>query len=185
VLHLVAGLSTSHKIGLAVVGAVFIVFALSASFLAPRRWPDFPGRNGMGPFVIACVVIFAGMLSAVYFFGKEPAEAKAGGAASSPGAQGAAGGRVIAVTESEFKIQVPAASGLKAGNYTFKVHNAGKIPHDVVVTGPGVPANDKTPMIPAGGDATLKVTLATGSYTLYCSVPGHKALGMVAKLTVG
>ena len=182
-LHLVASLSTGHKIGLAVVGAVFVAFALSASFLAPRRWPDFPGRNGMGPFVIASVVIFAGMLSAVYFFGKEPAEAKAGGAETTQGASG--GGQVVAVTESEFKIQLPAASSYKAGNYTFTVHNAGKIPHDVVVTGPGVPANDKTPIIPAGGDATLKVTLQSGSYTLYCSVPGHKALGMVAKLSVG
>jgi len=182
VLHLLAGLSTSHKIGLAVVGFVFIAFALSASFLAPRRWPDFPGKNGMGPFVIACFVAFAGMLSAVYFFGKE-SEAKG----AEPAAQGAPAGSgvTIKVTESEWKVQLPASSALKSGNYTFQVHNAGKIAHNLAIQGPGVPANDVTPDIAPGGDGTLKVTLQTGSYTLYCAVPGHKQLGMVAKLSVG
>lgn len=182
-LHLVAGLSTSHKIGLAVVGAVFIVFALSASFLAPRRWPDFPGRNGMGPFVIACVVIFAGMLSAVYFFGKEAEVAKGSEGAPTHAAPGAP--TTISVTESEWKVQLPTLSTLKGGNYTFQVHNVGKIPHDLAIQGPNVPANDKTAAIAPGGTATLKVSLSTGTYTLYCAVPGHKALGMVAKLSVG
>jgi len=39
-----AGIATGNKIGLAAVTATFIVFALLASFVAPRRWPDFPGR---------------------------------------------------------------------------------------------------------------------------------------------
>ena len=68
---LVAGLSTGHKIGLAVVGAIFIAFALSASFLAPRRWPDFPGKNGLSVFIIASFVLFAAMLTAVVVFGVE------------------------------------------------------------------------------------------------------------------
>jgi uncharacterized cupredoxin-like copper-binding protein len=182
VLHVLAGLSTGHKIGLGIVGAVFVAFALSASFLAPRRWPDFPGRHGLSPFVIACFVVFAGMLAAVYVFGKEPKEAK-GAETEAPAA--AAAGETIKVTESEFKIQLPAQSGLKGGTYTFQVHNAGKIPHDLVVTGPGITGTEKTPTIAAGGDATLKVALSGGSYVLYCSVPGHRQLGMQAKLAVG
>lgn len=180
--HLVAGLSTSHKIGLAIVGAVFIVFALSVSFLAPRRWPDFPGRNGMGPFVIACVVLFAGMLSAVYFFGKESEVAKGAEPAAH---QSPEAGSTIKVTESEWKVQLPPTSELKQGNYTFQVHNAGKVSHNLAIQGPDVPANDVTPTIAPGGDATLRVSLKTGNYTLYCAVPGHKQLGMVAKLSVG
>jgi uncharacterized cupredoxin-like copper-binding protein len=31
----------------------------------------------------------------------------------------------------------------------------------------------------------LTVSLKAGTYTLYCTVPGHKAAGMVAKLTIG
>ena len=95
-LHVLAALSTGHKIGLGVVGAVFIAFALSASFLAPRRWPDFPGRHGLSPFVIACFVVFAGMLASVYFFGKESEEAKGAEAAA---VESSAGGTTVKVTE--------------------------------------------------------------------------------------
>jgi hypothetical protein len=66
---LASELSTGHEIGLIVVAAVFIVFALVASFLAPRLKPDFPGPNGLGPFVIASVVMFVLMVAAVNFFG--------------------------------------------------------------------------------------------------------------------
>jgi plastocyanin len=36
----------------------------------------------------------------------------------------------------------------------------------------------------AGGPKTGKVQLAAGTYTLYCTVPGHEAQGMKATLTV-
>ncbi|HEY3541984.1 MAG TPA: plastocyanin/azurin family copper-binding protein [Gaiellaceae bacterium] len=178
-LHLVAGLSTGHKIGLGVVAVVFIAFALSASFLAPRRWPDFPGRNGLSPFILACLVVFVGMLAAVYFFGKE-SEAEAKGAA-----EGSPAHLTIRVTESEWKVQLPKLTELNQGSYTFKVHNAGKVPHDLVITGPRASGQDRTKLIPPGKDATLKVALGVGSYTLYCSVPGHRGLGMQTTISVG
>ena len=37
---LLAALSTGNKIGLAVVGGTFILFALTSSFILPRRRPD-------------------------------------------------------------------------------------------------------------------------------------------------
>jgi heme/copper-type cytochrome/quinol oxidase subunit 3 len=78
-LHLaIAGLSTGHKIGLAVVGVTFISFALSVSFLAPRKWPDFPGEHGMSVFILACVVLFAAMITAVLVFGREKPEHRSG-----------------------------------------------------------------------------------------------------------
>ena len=63
-------------VGLAVVAAIFIAFALTSSFLAPRRWPDFPGRQGLSVFIIACFVLFAAMLTAVEVFGVEKSESK-------------------------------------------------------------------------------------------------------------
>ena len=71
---LLAGLSSGHKIGLAVVAVVFIAFALASSFLAPRRRPDFPGKNGLSVFIIASFVLFAAMLAAVEAFGGESEE---------------------------------------------------------------------------------------------------------------
>jgi uncharacterized cupredoxin-like copper-binding protein len=182
VLHVLAGLSTGHKIGLGVVGLVFVVFALSASFLAPRRWPDFPGRHGLSPFIIACFVVFAGMLASVYFFGKEAKEAKgAEPAAAAP----SAGTKTITVTEKEYRILLPTLSGLTAGRYTFTIHNAGQVAHNLAITGPKVSGTPISATIPPGGDGTLQVTLgAAGSYTLFCAIDDHRKLGMVAKLAV-
>jgi uncharacterized cupredoxin-like copper-binding protein len=177
---LLAGLATGNKIGLAVVAVVFIAFALTASFLAPRRWTDFPGKNGMSVFVIGSVALFIAMVSAVVVFGKETEKAGAEVAAEGSPAQ-----QTIQVTENEFAIKLPPLKELKEGTYTFKVHNAGKVPHDLVIEGGNATGASHTPLIDAGGDATLKTTLAVGNYTLYCSVAGHRQLGMVAKISVG
>jgi hypothetical protein len=64
-----AELSTSHEIGLIVVAAMFIAFALASSFLVPRYKPDFPGPNGIGVFAIASIVMFLLMVAAINFFG--------------------------------------------------------------------------------------------------------------------
>jgi multisubunit Na+/H+ antiporter MnhB subunit len=68
---LLAGLTTGHKVGLAVVAAAFIAFALASSFVAPRRRPDFPGRAGLSVFVLVSLAFFVAMLAAVIVFGAE------------------------------------------------------------------------------------------------------------------
>ena len=78
VVTVVAGLSTGNKIGLAVVGGAFIVFALLSSFVLPKRYPNFPGRH-VGWFVVAGVCFLLAMLTAVLVFGvEEPASESAG-----------------------------------------------------------------------------------------------------------
>ena len=176
---MLGALSTGHTVGLAVMAAVFIGFALAASFLAPRRWPDFPGRNGLSVFIIACLALFVAMLAAVSVFG---AESEANGASAH---EGAAAGRTVDVSETEFKITLPKLSTLTAGEYHFVVKNDGQIAHDLVIQGPKVPAGARTPTIQPGGTADLAVSLAAGRYTLYCSIDGHRKLGMVAQLSVG
>jgi uncharacterized cupredoxin-like copper-binding protein len=176
-----AGLSTGHEIGLAVVGGLFIAFALAASFLAPRRWPDFPGKHGMSVFIIVALAFFAAMIASVAVFGAESE------AAEKPGAQeGApAATKTIDVSETEFKIGLPPLKKLAEGKITFDVKNDGKIEHDLAIEGGKFTGPSKTPLIQPGGEAKLTVSLAAGTYTLYCSVPGHRAAGMVAKLQVG
>jgi mono/diheme cytochrome c family protein len=75
-----AGLSTGQKIGIAAVGAAFILFSLVSSFVLPRRNPNFPGRF-VGLYVGLGILFVIAMLSAVIVFGKEK-EAK--GAGESP-----------------------------------------------------------------------------------------------------
>ena len=175
-------LSTSHKLGLGLMGAVFIAFALASSFLLPRYRPDYPGR-ALRWFVLAALVLFAGMLTAVEFFGREPAEAGAKGESTTATTTGpTTGAKKVAVTEKEFKIEL-ASSSLAAGSYEFDLKNVGKIPHDLTIDGPGV-AKAHTPTIGGGATATLKVTLKAGTYDFYCSVPGHKQLGMDLKIKV-
>jgi uncharacterized cupredoxin-like copper-binding protein len=166
---LLAGLTTGHKIGLAVVALVFIAFALTSSFVVPRRRPDFPGKNGLSVFVIASVFLFAAMISAVVVFGRE-SEAK--GAAVQTTA-----GITVKATEVEYKITL-STHKVHHGVVTFVVKNAGRIAHNLTIQGGKHTAN-----IAPGKTAKLTVTLKKGAYTLYCSVPGHRQLGMVTKLT--
>jgi hypothetical protein len=62
-------LPLGHEIGLIIVAAIFIAFALVCSFLVPRYKPDFPGPTGLSTFVIVSVVMFGLMVAAVNFFG--------------------------------------------------------------------------------------------------------------------
>lgn len=48
--------------------------------------------------------------------------------------------------------------------------------------GPTQPAFLMT--VPANGTVTRKVLLKPGSYTIYCTLPGHRQAGMLASLTV-
>jgi uncharacterized cupredoxin-like copper-binding protein len=166
---LIAALSTGHKIGLGVTAAVFIAFALTSSVIIPRRRPDYPGKNGLSVFIIVCVFLFASMITAVEIFGAE-SEAK--------GASEVAKGVTVQVQEKEYKITL-ASTKVKAGTVTFDVKNLGKIPHNLTIQGGKHTAN-----INAGQSAKLTVTLKKGAYTLYCSIPGHRQLGMVTRLTV-
>ena len=71
----------------------------------------------------------------------------------------------------------------KAGNVTVDFTNDSSIAHDVVVSDQGNKVLGKTPVF-NGGTKSFNVTLKPGSYTYYCSVPGHREAGMQGTLTV-
>jgi mono/diheme cytochrome c family protein len=87
---MVFALSTGHKIGLAAVGAAFILFALLSSFVFPRINPDFPGKKGLRWYIPLCVCFFAAMITAVLVFDveKKPAAAAASAPPSSTSGSG-------------------------------------------------------------------------------------------------
>ena len=181
------GLSTEHQVGLAVTAGAFIVFALASSFLFPRYRPSYPAGR-LGWFIVVTVVLFVGMLVAVDIFGRESEEKAAAenepttSAPTSTTSGGGGAGQTVQVSEKEYKITLPSTT-LKPGSYTFDLSNDGKQPHDLTIDGPGV-SKEKTPVINGGQHATLKVKLSAGEYDFYCSVPGHKQLGMDVKVKV-
>lgn len=205
---LLAALSTGHKVGLGLVGLAFVVFALASAFLIPTLRPDYPGKRGLPAFLTVSVALFVGMMFAVFFFGREPSEshaAQASTAASTPTTAPATTAppttqatttapstsvpttaptapKSVPVSEIEFKIELPSTS-LSPGSYTFDLTNKGRVGHDLVFNGPGV-SNEKTPLVDPGKTAKLTVDLKTGTYDVYCSVPGHKQAGMDVKLKV-
>ena len=124
---LVAALTSGQKIGIASVGAAFILFALVCSFVLPRRNPNFPGRH-VGWFVVVCIAFVVAMLSAVIVFGKEKEE-PAG--AATPPAQTTTTTAAATTTTAAAPVQGNAAAGKGvfanagcAGCHTLKAANA-------------------------------------------------------------
>jgi plastocyanin len=72
----------------------------------------------------------------------------------------------------------------KAGTITISFTNSSPLAHNLTVQqGTSGPVLGATPTF-MGGTKTLKLTLKAGTYTFYCSVPGHRAAGMQGTLTV-
>jgi len=71
----------------------------------------------------------------------------------------------------------PAATA-PAGKLTIVMPNQSGVPHNIAIDGKGKGA------IVEKGDSTFSATFAPGVYEYYCQVEGHKAAGMLGKLTV-
>lgn len=89
----------------------------------------------------------------------------------------------VEVTETEFTIAL-SRKRFSPGPHVFVVTNEGSTKHDFVIDGPGVDKK-KTPIIPSGGEETLRVNLRKGTYELWCAVGSHRELGMELTMTVG
>jgi uncharacterized cupredoxin-like copper-binding protein len=72
----------------------------------------------------------------------------------------------------------------KAGTVTIDFTNSSPLAHNFTVQqGTSGPVVGATPTF-MGGTKTLTLKLKAGTYTFYCSVPGHRAAGMQGTLTV-
>jgi uncharacterized cupredoxin-like copper-binding protein len=74
------------------------------------------------------------------------------------------------------------SASASAGNVTINMNNKSSTPHDIALQGNGV--NTVGKIVSNGGTSTISAQLKPGKYTFYCSVPGHRAAGMVGTLTV-
>ncbi len=72
----------------------------------------------------------------------------------------------------------------KAGKITITMANMSPVGHNITIQkGTSGAVLGSTPTF-MGGTKSVSLNLKAGTYTFYCSVPGHRAGGMVGTLTV-
>jgi uncharacterized cupredoxin-like copper-binding protein len=69
-----------------------------------------------------------------------------------------------------------------AGKVTLVMKNPSQLSHSIAITGNGVNAAGE--VVGPGGTSTVSASLKPGTYTFYCTVPGHREAGMFGTLTV-
>jgi uncharacterized cupredoxin-like copper-binding protein len=67
----------------------------------------------------------------------------------------------------------------KAGKVTVESKNDASVPHDIAIKG-----GPSGPVVQGGGTSKITANLKPGSYTFYCTVPGHEQAGMKGTLTL-
>jgi mono/diheme cytochrome c family protein len=70
-------ITSGGKVGLALMGGLFVTFALVSSMVIPRYRPDFPGSH-LKLFLAVCGVITVGMFTSVIVFATESETSHAG-----------------------------------------------------------------------------------------------------------
>jgi uncharacterized cupredoxin-like copper-binding protein len=144
----------------------------------------FPGRWATGLAAAGLLaVVLAGCGSSGGSSSSAPAVA-APATTAATSARGGGGGKTVDVTLKDFSITLTGGDSLSPGTYTFSVVNDGPSAHNLTIEGPGVD-KQATPTFGSGETKPLTVTLKSGTYDFYCSVPGHKQAGMSVDVTVG
>jgi plastocyanin len=88
----------------------------------------------------------------------------------------------VVMTEFAFN---PERLVVSAGRTTFTLQNGGQFPHNVHIEGNGVSLDVKPDgAVDGGASFTGAVTLAPGTYDIWCPVGQHRERGMVGTLTV-
>jgi hypothetical protein len=90
----------------------------------------------------------------------------------------------VQVVASEFELMLSRPL-LRRGNTIVQLVNFGQDGHDLALRRLGTGSRTwRLPEIRPGKARDLAVTLVPGRYLLWCTLPGHKASGMVATLVV-
>jgi plastocyanin len=111
-----------------------------------------------------------------------PASTTASTPAAASGGTAAQSLSLAANPEGQLKFDTTSLSA-KAGAVTINFTNSAPVAHNVTVASSAGTVVGETPTF-QGGSKTLSLNLKPGTYTFYCSVPGHRQAGMEGKLVV-
>ncbi|HMD52265.1 MAG TPA: plastocyanin/azurin family copper-binding protein [Solirubrobacteraceae bacterium] len=201
------------KVPFYIAGGLLVVWALTLSLVLGMRKPDFPGSlsGQRAVTAVTAVLVLAAVSTAVLtseppaksaaatpVAGAErgaptPAPASSSGAATAPAATSTAATPATPQTGARTSLGLAAnPSGqlayntktlsAKAGTVTITMTNMSPLEHNVTIAS-GSTVLAATPTF-AGGSRSVTLTLRPGTYTFYCSVPGHRQAGMEGTLTV-
>ena len=116
--------------------------------------------------------------------GASEAPAESGGANAAAGSS-EAGGSIVKVatpTGTALAFTTDKASA-KAGQVSIEFNNPQELQHNVAIEDSSGKVLGETELV-AAGSSTTTVNLKPGTYTFYCTVPGHREAGMEGTLTV-
>ncbi len=104
--------------------------------------------------------------------------AACGGSSSAP----PAGSIVVKLSEYKFD---PSTITHKSGSMTFFLENDGTAAHDMKIVDAQGNSVQQSDLVQPGNEFEFTVDIAKpGTYTFYCTQPGHKDAGMTGTLTV-
>ncbi|HEY5708873.1 MAG TPA: plastocyanin/azurin family copper-binding protein [Solirubrobacterales bacterium] len=191
-------------------GSVLAVSAVLISF-AGLRIKSFPGK--LGPLVVLWfVVLIGGATTFAVLHAQDEEEAKAaeltkaseeneaeeaesvdseaggeeggGEATEEPGAGAAGPGGTLQLKASPTEIAYDTTElTSKPGKVTIDFDNPAPLEHDVAIEDEGEKELADSELI-AESKTSVSVELAPGTYTFFCTVPGHREAGMEGTLTV-
>jgi plastocyanin len=99
-------------------------------------------------------------------------------------AEGASGGSIAVEADPSGNLAFTSEKiTAEAGNDTIDFTNESPVPHDVVIEDENGKELGGTEVTSEGSE-TAEVELKPGTYTFFCSVPGHRQAGMEGTLTI-
>jgi plastocyanin len=112
----------------------------------------------------------------------EGATGQSQGSSQGKGATGASETLKLAADETDIAYDTDSLSG-KAGKVTIDFTNPSALEHDVAIEDEGGEEVADSELI-AKSSTSVSAELAPGTYTFFCTVPGHREAGMEGTLTV-
>jgi plastocyanin len=114
----------------------------------------------------------------------EPAETTESGGAGGAEKEEASGGGTLKIETASSGLAFSSETAeSEAGEVTVDFNNGQSVPHDVAFEDSSGKTVGQTEVIAEGEDSAV-VNLKPGTYTFFCTIPGHREAGMEGTLTV-